>query len=110
MLITISSLFAFRITDSVYKLKRCGKRMQPCLTPLSIVNALLCPSFHLMSDNWYLTDVVKCLTVIDEHYDVIRCRLLYPGSVINNWTDIYYIMRHKEEFDDVGYFDKCRPN
>ena len=40
ILITISSISACRITDSVYKFKICGERMQPCLTPLSIVNAL----------------------------------------------------------------------
>ena len=42
------------ITDSVYTLKRCGEKNQPCLTPLSIVNELLWRPFHLMSVNWSL--------------------------------------------------------
>ena len=48
MWIPISSISACRITDSVYKLKICGERIQHCLTRLSIFNALLWRPFHLM--------------------------------------------------------------
>ena len=91
--------------------------MQPCLTPLSTtgVHSVLCQlTGHCKALNSSrpkrcfgkpltelqtsvdLTDAVECLTVIDEHYYVIRAgdnatqTMSYPGSVIinNYWPNI----------------------
>ncbi len=60
--------------------------------------------------------IAYCIRLTIRCYPMImRCRLCYiqvPWLIIgsDNWTDMYYIMRHEEEIADVGYFDKCRPN
>ena len=49
MLTPILSTSATRITLSVYRLNRCGDKIQPCPTPFLMANSSECEPFHLIT-------------------------------------------------------------